>query len=219
MNDVRPSDRAGTRSGLALGDNMDIDVARTALLVMDLQHDIVSPQGKFGSQGLGEAVEAAGTIGACARALTAARAAQMAVVHVGVEVRDGQALNTSAGLFAGIAELGALQAGSQGAAFMDDVAPADGELVVMKAAVSAFAGTDLDAHLRNAGIRDVVLCGVATNFVIDGTARQAVDSGYRVSILTDGCSSFDPGWHTTALEVLTMLTAQATVDDFVAALS
>lgn len=197
---------------------MNVDTSSTALLVMDLQHDIVSPQGKFGSQGLGAAVEAAGTIGACARALEAARAAGMSVVHVGVEVRAGQELNTSAGLFAGIAEAGALQAGSEGAAFMAEVAPGQGELVVMKAAVSAFAGTDLDAHLRNSGIRDLVLCGVATNFVIDGTARQAVDAGYRVSILTDGCSSFDPAWHDTALQVLAMLTSQATVEEFASAL-
>ena len=79
-------------------------------------------------------------------------------------------------------------------------------------------GTDLDAHLRNAGIRDLVLCGVATNFVIDGTARQAVDAGFRVSILTDGCASFDPAWHETALQVLAMLTSQATVDDFASAI-
>jgi nicotinamidase-related amidase len=196
---------------------MDVDRSSTALLLMDLQHDIVSPQGKFGSQGLGAAVAAAGTLNSCARALEAARGAGIAVVHVGVEIRDGQTPNTSAALFAGIAEAGALKVGSEGAAFMPEVAPIDGELVVMKSVVSAFAGTDLDADLRNRGIRNLVLCGVATNFVIEGTARQAVDAGFAVTILADGCSSFDPAWHDTALEVLAMLTSQATVDNFVAA--
>lgn len=197
---------------------MDIDRSTSALLVMDLQFDIVSPQGKFGAHGAGQAVAEAGTLGACNRALAAARAAGLPVVHVGVQARDGQALNVSAGLFASVVETGALQAGTPGVAFMDEVAPQAGELIVLKAAVSAFSGTDLDAHLRNRGIRNLVLCGFATNFVVEGTARQAVDAGYAVTILTDACSSFDPHWHEVGLQVLAMLTAQHTLEDFEAAL-
>ena len=198
---------------------MEIERSTTALLVMDLQHDIVSTEGKFGSQGAGQAVADAGTVESCSRALGIARAAGLVVIHVGVEVRDGQALNVTAQLFAAVSELGALQAGSAGAEFAPPVAPKAGELVVMKAAVSAFAGTDLDAHLRNRGIRNLVLCGFATNFVVEGTARQAVDLGFAVTILADGCSSFDPTWHEVGLQVLAMLTNQATIDEFAAALA
>lgn len=196
---------------------MDIDVSTTALLVMDLQHDIVSTEGKFGAGGLGAAIAEAGTLGRVADALTAARTSGMQVVHVGVEIRDGLMPNVSAGLFAGVVEAGACQAGSKGVAFAPEVAPIDGELVVMKAAVSAFAGTDLDSHLRNKGIRNLMLAGVMTNFVVEGTARQAVDQGFAVTILTDGCGSSTSEMHEFSLSVLEMLTSQATVQDFVAA--
>lgn len=197
---------------------MEVDRSKTALLVMDLQHDIVSIDGALGSHGLGAEVKKAGTVEQCSRALQAARGAGLPVIHVGVHAVDGFAMNTSAQLMATVEASGALRAGSAGAEFMPEVAPAEGELVLMKPTVSAFAGTGLDLHLQNAGVRHLVLCGVATNFVVEGTARQAVDSGYEVTILSDGCSSFVPSWHDTALEVLAMLTALASVDDFIAAL-
>jgi len=196
---------------------MDINNSTTALLVMDLQHDIVSTDGALGSHGLGLEVEKAGTIEACGRALEAARRSGIPVVHVGVSIPDGFAVNTASQLMQTVVATGALRAGSQGAEFMGQVAPRDGELVVMKQTVSAFAGTSLALHLHTAGIRHLVMCGVATNFVVEGTARQAVDSGFGVTILTDGCSSFSEEWHEAALEVLAMLTSFMSVDDFVAA--
>jgi nicotinamidase-related amidase len=99
-----------------------------------------------------------------------------------------------------------------------EVRPEAGELIVMKAAISAFAGTDLDAHLRNSGIGNLILCGFATNFVVEGTARQAVDMGYAVTILTDGCCSFDPAWHAASIEVLALLTNLATTAELEVAL-
>ena len=198
---------------------MQIDPTTSALLVMDLQHDIVSPTGIYGSQGPAAAVAEAGVLNTCARALRAARSGRLPVIHVGVETRDGQAINTSAAQLAPLAERGVLEAGSAGCAFMAEVAPVPGEFIVMKAAISAFAGTGLDAHLRNSGIRHLILCGFATNFVIEGTARQAVDAGYAVTILTDGCCSFDPRWHTCALEVLALLTTLATTNDLETALA
>jgi biuret amidohydrolase len=196
---------------------VELDKAHSALVVLDLQHDIVSPQGKFGSHGLGEQVQAAGAIPAAARALEAARRTDTPVVHVGVAVPDGIALNPHAQLFAGIAQLEALRVGSEGARFVDEVAPAEGELIVMKSTVSALSGTPLDAHLRNSGISHLVLAGVATNMVIDGTTRQAVDLGYRVTILADACASFSAELHDFALGVLANLATISTVEEFVAA--
>jgi nicotinamidase-related amidase len=96
--------------------------------------------------------------------------------------------------------------------------PQAGEYVALKAATSGFAGTGLDAHLRNSGIRHLVLVGVATNMVVEGTTRQVVDFGYQVTILGDGCASFSPELHEFALGVLENLATISTVDEFIAAL-
>ena len=198
---------------------MDIDKSSTALIAMDFQHDIVSVDGKFGSQGLGAVVEEMGAIPTASRALGAARAGGLHVAHVGVSVHDGQSLNMTAGLFAGIAALGALRRGSDGAAFVEEMAPRSGEYIALKAATSGFAGTALDSHLRSSGIRHIVLVGVATNMVVESTTRQAVDMGYQVTILRDGCASFSPELHEFALGVLENLATISTVDDFIAALA
>jgi len=196
---------------------MDIDKSSTALLALDFQHDIVSRDGKFGSHGLGEVVDAMGAIPSAARALGAAREAGLHVAHAGVSAADGQSLNMTAGLFAGIVGLGAVRPGSEGVEFVDEMAPRPDEYVAMKATVSALAGTGLDSHLRTSGIRHLVLVGVATNMVVEGTTRQAVDMGYQVTILGDGCASFSVELHGFALGVLENLATISTVDEFVSA--
>ena len=45
----------------------------------------------------------------------------------------------------------------------------------------------------------MLLCGVATNFVIEGTARDAVDRGYNVVIVADCCASLSQESHDAAL--------------------
>jgi nicotinamidase-related amidase len=64
--------------------------------------------------------------------------------------------------------------------FFEPVRPAPGEIVVYKRSVSALAGTELDRLLRLRDINTLVLTGVATHFAVEGTAREAVDRGYRV---------------------------------------
>jgi nicotinamidase-related amidase len=60
---------------------------------------------------------------------------------------------------------------------------------VYKRGVSALAGTELDRLFRLRDINTLVLTGVATQFAVEGTAREAVDRGYRVLVLEDCCAS------------------------------
>lgn len=61
--------------------------------------------------------------------------------------------------------------------------------------------------------------GIATNFVIEGTARHAVDEGYQVVVLTDCCASFNDQMHTFSLQILSQLGTAGTAEEFVTALS
>jgi nicotinamidase-related amidase len=64
---------------------------------------------------------------------------------------------------------------------------------------SAFYGTDLDLQLRRRGISTIVLCGIATNFGVESTARDAWHHGYSTVVASDCCSSVAPGLHDFAL--------------------
>ena len=57
--------------------------------------------------------------------------------------------------------------------------PADGDVVVAKKRVSAFAGSDLEVLLRTNDIRHLVLCGIATSGVVLSTLREAARQGLR----------------------------------------
>lgn len=55
--------------------------------------------------------------------------------------------------------------------FVNEVGPAPSDFMVTKRQWATFYGTDLDLRLRRRGIRTLVLCGMATNFGAEGTAR------------------------------------------------
>jgi nicotinamidase-related amidase len=197
-----------------------IDTTKTALLVMDFQNDIVDPKGLFGSQGQAAQVQEKQAIENTARALAAARGTGMLVVHVGVAFRQGHPeIAPGAPLFQGIKQANALLEGSWGADFHPGVKPAEGEVVVIKRGVSALAGTDLNLLLHGKGITTLVLTGIATNFVIEGTARHAVDEGYQVIVLKDCCASGNDQMHTFSLQILSHLSTAGTAEEFVTAVS
>ena len=79
------------------------------------------------------------------------------------------------------------------------------EIVVTKRGISAFANSDLDVILRSLGISKVVLAGVATRFVVEGTARDTFEHGYRYIVLEDCCASSSPAMHEAAIAFMATL--------------
>jgi len=72
--------------------------------------------------------------------------------------------------------------------------------------------------LRNRGIDNVVLTGIATTFVMEGTARHAVDLGIPVTVLDDCCASMTPAMHDASLVVLGVLGTVSNSGAFIAGL-
>lgn len=70
-----------------------------------------------------------------------------------------------------------------------------GDVTITKRQWGAFHGTELDLQLRRRGRDTIVLGGIATNFGVESTARQAWELGYQLIIAEDLCSSLDPAAH------------------------
>ena len=100
-------------------------------------------------------------------------------------------------------EMGALVRGSWGAQIIDELTPHPHDHLVMKKAYGAFFQTPLDRTLRNLGITTLVMTGVATNFCVETTAREAVAYGYDIILVRDGTATFDPEGHQATLKVIT----------------
>ncbi len=197
-----------------------IDKACTALLAMDFQNDIVDEKGAFKDFGFAQMVRQTEVLGKTGRLLEATRGAGVKVIYVVVQFRPGHPEVPRTGqLFQGLVEHNALVEDTWGATIHPAVAPQAGEVVVTKRGVSAFAASDLSALLRTAGINTLLLTGVATNFVVEGTAREAADRGYDVMIVQDCCASMSLEAHEVALKTaLPFLVTIITSEEVMAAL-
>lgn len=131
-----------------------------------------------------------------AGAAKAARAAGVKVIYVTVGFRAGypEVSPRNKG-FSAIAGTGRFTGDDPGMAIHPGVAPAPGDVVVVKRRVSAFAGSDLTLVLRSGGIDSLVLTGIATSGVVLSTLRQAADLDYQLTVLADGCLDADPEVH------------------------
>jgi nicotinamidase-related amidase len=159
-------------------------VARTALLVMDVQRVVVDrfPDPAYLPR-LREAVDAA-------------RAAGLPVIYVMVRFRPGYPeVSASNKTFGALARAGAMAGDDRAIEIHPDVAPQPDDIIVTKKRISAFAGSDLDVVLRAGDINHLVLTGIATSGVVLSTLRQAADLDFELTVLADGCLDSDPEVH------------------------
>jgi nicotinamidase-related amidase len=80
-----------------------------------------------------------------------------------------------------------------------ELAALPASLVITKRQWSAFYGTELDLQLRRRGMSRVIIAGLATNFGVESTARDAWQSDYAVLIAEDACASFSDEMHQFAI--------------------
>ena len=72
---------------------------------------------------------------------------------------------------------------------------------------SAFEGTELDSWLKESGVRRLFIGGLATEYCVLNTARDAVNNGYEVHLMTDAIRAIDPAEGDSAIESLRELHA------------
>ncbi len=197
------------------------DPATTALVLIDMQRDFVEPGG-FGET-LGNDVSILqAVIPPLAAVLADARARGMRVIHT----REGHVPDLSdcppAKLRRGapsqrIGDRGPkgriLIRGEFGHDIVDELAPRAGELVIDKPGKGSFYATDLDAHLRAAGVTSLVVTGVTTEVCVHTTVREANDRGYECLVLSDCVGSYFPDFQRAALA---MISAQGGIFGWVA---
>lgn len=198
---------------------MDLTPARTAVIAVHMQNDIVTPDGAFGGAFAAQAAER-DVVTQVGTLLDAARHSGATAVYTRVAFRPGYPdLIPNAPLFGMVLQTQCLVDGSEQAQIVPRLTPRDDDIVLTHQRVSGFASSQLDVILRSRGIDTVLFAGVATNAAVEGTARQAVDLGYRTIIVADACSAGDPGAHDAAIASLEVLAEITTVAEAVEALS
>jgi nicotinamidase-related amidase len=85
----------------------------------------------------------------------------------------------------------AFEVGSWGGEFHPEFGPQEGDVIIKEHwAQSGFANTDLDAQLKQHGIRKIILVGLIANSCIESTARFGMELGYHVTLVSDATAAF-----------------------------
>jgi nicotinamidase-related amidase len=166
-----------------------LDPRSTAVVVIDIQKGIVGRPGA--------PHPTASVVANCVRLVDAARrvGAQPVLVHVG-ESRDGadRVSPTVDQAWPGAAAL---------PPDWSDLAPQLGshprDIVILKRQWGAFYGTDLDLQLRRRKLATIVLCGIATEFGVESTARDAYERGYEQVFAEDAMTGRNAESHANSI--------------------
>ena len=177
-----------------------IDLERTAVIVVDMQNCFLSKGGMFDLAGL-DISRAREIVPRCKDVIDAARKSGCKVIYLrhsyNPDLSDSGG-ETSPNWYK---ELGPVFfrkhpdlkdklnfEGTWGADIIEDLKPQEGDVVVRKQRFSGFAGTNLDMILKTYNIKYLVFIGIASNICVESTIRDAFSLDYFPILISDAVS-------------------------------
>ncbi|HYI73786.1 MAG TPA: cysteine hydrolase [Gaiellaceae bacterium] len=181
-------------------EGLTLDASRCALIIQDLQNDVIIDDGAFAESGSPDHAREQNVVDNVKALAETCRSKGIPVIHVWYIVEEGApGLKLNAGLFQGVKDTGALVRGSWGAAPAEGLEAQDGDYVVEKMRMSAWQGTRLENLLAGLGRDTIIVTGAWTNMSIEHTSRTGADKGYFMVVPEDGCSTMNADWHNASI--------------------
>ena len=106
--------------------------------------------------------------------------------------------------------------GSWDGKVIDEIAPAEDEIVLPKTSSSVFVSTHIDYVLRNLGVRQLVLSGLVTDQCVESAIRDACDLGYLVTLVSDACATYSQERHDNTLRAIKGYCRQVSTAELIA---
>jgi len=214
-------------------DAVEIDLGRTAIIVVDMQNAFARVGGMFDL--VGQDVSAArGVIQTIKKLTRAARGASVKVIYLAMTYAPDLSDSGGPGSPNWYKEFGLaamnrnpehkgkfLIRGSWDADIVDELKPAPGDIVVQKSRYSGFRGTNLDVVLKTLNAKYLIYTGIATNVCVESTLRDGYFLDYWPILVADAANNAGPpitqeatlwnvealfGWVATSEDVLSALT-------------
>jgi gluconolactonase len=185
---------------LPRAEGLQLDPSRCALIIQELQNDVIMEGGAFADSGAPAHARAQRVVDNVRRLADAARARGVIVIHVWFIVEPGApGLTLNAPLFEGLVDSKALVRGSWGAEPAAGLEPRPGDFIVEKMRMSAWEGSRLETILKATGRDMLIDTGAWTNMSIEHTARTGADKGYFMIVPEDCCSTMNAEWHNASI--------------------
>jgi gluconolactonase len=217
---ARPQRASERPHGREQAGRLVLDPQRCALIIQDMQNDVIMEGGAFAASGAPAHALEQDVIANIQRLAAACRAKGIPVVHVWFVVEPGApGFTLNAPLFQGVVDSSAMVRGTWGVAPVRGLGPQPGDHVVEKNRMSAWEGTRLETLLKAEGRDSIIETGAWTNMSIEHTARTGADKGYLVVVPEDGCSTMNADWHNASVNyALQNVAIVTTVQEVIAAL-
>lgn len=197
---------------------MPIDPKTTAVVLIEYQNDFTSDGGVLHGA-VSDVMASTGMLARTRAVVDAAHSAGATVMHAPITFAPGyhEISDHPYGILKGVVDGNAFVKGTWGAAIVDELAPAEGDIVIEgKRGLDTFASTNLDFILRSKGITTIALGGFLTNCCVESTMRTGYENGYRVITLSDCVAATSPEEHENALKYdYPMFSTPMPADDFI----
>ena len=190
-----------------------VNPKHTALLLIDLQNDFITPGGYLDNLGR-DISRLRGIVERVGQVLEAARSYGIPVVHVQMTMYPKFLSDSSASMRGLLLRTGCMDSdsvdklpplcieGTWGWQIVEELRPLPHEVVVKKNRPSAFIGTNLDIILRSNGMKCVTIVGVLTDSCVMATANDASFLGYYPVLLRDCVASHKQELHEAAFLIM-----------------
>lgn len=193
-------------------------VSRAALLLVELQNDIVheSNIGKKGFRGvLAAQVQKRNVLPKVRRLIDAAHSAGVPVGYINY-ARKTDFPRPKTLLHRRTAAEPTLIEGTWGAETHAAVTPTGRDFVFTRCvAVDGSYGTQLYPVLRMLERDALMICGVSTNLAVEGIVRASVNRGFEMFVIEDCCASYPDEWHDFSIKNIMPLLATVTSSEAV----
>jgi nicotinamidase-related amidase len=174
----------------------------TAVIAVHLQNDVVHADGAF-SAFFAQSAAARGVVEKAARITSAARSAGTPVIFTVVGWDEGhRTLVANTPLLQIVAQQKCLTNGTWQTQVLDELSPAQDDIIIVNERVSSLEASPLDQILRARGVDTLIIFGVATNVSVESTARHAADIGYSVIVVEDASSTTGDDAHNASIASL-----------------
>jgi len=200
------------------------DIARSALIVVDMQNDFVHPDGGFAHRARENPAAKIdlpflmGTIPQVKKLAEAFRKAGRPVIYIAHVVKPDYSDAAFPYWRAAPGQPGSgnrtfIAEGSWGAQIVDELKPRPGEHLVVKKGFGGFSNTPLDTILRNMGVNTCVVSGVTTCVCVSTTVRGGVEHNYRMILVRDAVAEVHRDTHEAEIKTMARVFADVKTTD------
>lgn len=183
---------------------VEIEVSKTAALVVDMQNAFVRQGGYFDI--IGHDITATGKIiNPCQKIITAARQKGIQIIYLQMgyspewvdKVGPYSPAWHKSKVLSVVRQHPELRdklpiQGTWGASIIEELSPQQEDIVVLKQKHDGFIGTELDHILRSCKLKYLIFTGTATNICVESTVRHAFSLDYFTILVTDAVSQAGP---------------------------